>query len=329
MTDQKPGVDHAQVQAELNIALLCGSNNVIEDCTETEETLFVTCISGDSHKLQELLNDKLFLATAIERKSQRFGAMRREISNLLPMLSMAIRAGHAKTTRFLLATAEKHKVPYQDLVNFNTVCDAIDCGNLDVLKELALAFPACLGYGENRIGYPLDEVVGRSRFNRNGKTLWSEQKEFEYLKVMLENGADPNGPGPTRDPFYLSAAAQYSPVDITKLLIHYGAKVPQSGALQTAVEANRVEILEVLLEHGADVNERLVEIWDMMIDADEEVQHLSETPLHYGVRAKAYEATAWLLQHGADKSIHDARNKSPADYAAESDDARMVEIFRS
>ena len=78
MTDQKPGVDHAQVQAELNIALLCGSNNVIEDCTETEETLFVTCISGDSHKLQELLNDKLFLATAIERKSQRFGAIRRE-----------------------------------------------------------------------------------------------------------------------------------------------------------------------------------------------------------------------------------------------------------
>jgi hypothetical protein len=48
MTDQKPGVDHAQVQAELNIALLCGSNNVIEDCTESEETLFVTCIPGDS-----------------------------------------------------------------------------------------------------------------------------------------------------------------------------------------------------------------------------------------------------------------------------------------
>jgi ankyrin repeat protein len=146
---------------------------------------------------------------------------------------------------------------------------------------------------------------------------------------MLESGADPNGPGPTRDPFYLSAAAQYSPVDISKLLIQYGAQVPQSGALQSSMEANRVEVLEVLLEHGADVNERLVEIWDMMIDADEEAQHLSETPLHYGVRARAYEATVWLLQHGADKRIQDARNKSPADYVAEGDDARMVEIFRS
>jgi ankyrin repeat protein len=329
MADQKPEVDHAQVQAELNIALHCGSNNVIEVCTENEETLFATCISGDSHKLQELLNDKLFLATAIERKSQRFGAIRRDISNLLPMLSMAIRAGHPQTTKILLETAEKHKIPYQDLIDFYTVCGAIDCGNLDVLKELAVAFPECLGYGENRIGYPLDEVVGRSRYNRNGKTLWSEQKEFEYLKVMLENGADPNGPGPTREPFYLSAAAQYSPVDTTKLLIHYGAKVPQSGALQTAVEANRVEVLEVLLEHDADVNERLVEINDMMIDADEEVQYLSETPLHHGVRAKAYKATAWLLKHGADKSIQDAQNKSPADYVAEGDDARMAEIFRS
>jgi hypothetical protein len=174
MTDQKSSVDHAQVQAELSIALRYGSNNVIKDCTENEERLFATCISGDSHKLQELLNDELFLATAMECKSQRFGAITtRKISNLLPMLSMAIRAGHAQTTRLLLGTAEKHKVPYQDLVNFYTVCDAIDCGNLDVLKELALAFSECLGYGENRIGYPLDEVVGRSRFNRNGKTLWS------------------------------------------------------------------------------------------------------------------------------------------------------------
>jgi ankyrin repeat protein len=268
----------------------------------------------------------------MECKSQQFGAVTtREISNLLPMLSMAIRAGHAQTTRLLLATAEKHKVPYKNLINFYTVCDAINCGNLDVFKELALAFPECLGYGEDRIGYPLDEVVGRSRFNRNGKTLWSEQKEFEYLKVMLENGADPNGPGPMKDwpGFYLSAAAKYSPVDITKLLIQYGAQVPQSSALQTAVEANRVDVLEVLLEYGADVNERLVEPRDMMIDEEEEVQHLSETPLHYGVRAKAFETTAWLLQHGADKSIQDAQNKSPADYVAEGDDTRMAEIFRS
>jgi hypothetical protein len=302
---------------------------VIDDCTENEETLFATCISGDSRKLQELLDDKVFLATAIERKSQRIGTMKRDINNLVPMISMSIRGGNSETTKLVLETAEKHKVPYQDLINKNTVFAAIECGNLDVLKELAVAFPECLGYGENRIGFPLSEVVGRSRYSRHGTPIWSEQKEFEYLKVLLENGADPNGEGPTREPYYLYAAAEYSPVEITELLIQYGAKVPQSGAIQSAVEANRVEILEVLLEHGADVNERLVEIHDMEIDADEEEQYLSETPLHHGVRAKAYEATAWLLQHGADKSIRDARNKSPADYVAEGDDVRMVEIFRS
>jgi hypothetical protein len=35
--------------------------------------------------------------------------------------------------------------------------------------------------------------------------------------------------------FYLSAAAKYSPFAVMKLLIQYGAQVPQSSALQTAV----------------------------------------------------------------------------------------------
>jgi ankyrin repeat protein len=67
---------------------------------------------------------------------------------------------------------------------------------------------------------------------------------------------------------------------------------------------------------------------DMMVDDSEEARYLSETPLHYGIRAKVYEATLWLLHHGAVKSIQDAQNKSPADYAAEDDDTRIVEIFQ-
>jgi len=66
---------------------------------------------------------------------------------------------------------------------------------------------------------------------------------------MLENRADLNREGLIVHwlGYYLQAAAEYSPMNITKLLIQFGAQVPQSDALQTAVVHNRVDVLEVLL----------------------------------------------------------------------------------
>jgi ankyrin repeat protein len=129
----------------------------------------------------------------------------------------------------------------------------------------------------------------------------------------------------------LTAAAKLSPVEVTRLLIQHGAQVQQSGAIQAAAEANRVEILEILLEHGADVNELLETpmVYISVRDPQKRQQHLSETPLYIAVRAKAYEAAAWLLQNGADKSIQDSHNQSAADLVVLSNDAKMVEIFQS
>jgi hypothetical protein len=339
MADQKLATDRAKIQTELNIALLSPpefNDPALTECTENEEILFATCIAGDSQNLEELLKDEPFLVTAIEPRRRRFGAYIKDKSNLTAMISMAIRGGSAQTTRLVLATAKRHNITLgQNLIFSSTVDDAVECGNIDVLKEVALACPESLNFGEDKTGFPMCGIVGRSRWSWKKLPLWSEQKEFEYLKVMLENGADPNGEGlMVHWPgYYLQAAAEYSPVNITKLLIQFGAQVPQSDALQTAVAHNRVDVLEVLLQHGADVNERPTEARDALVyqdldgDDNEKKQQLSMVPLHYGVQANAHEATAWLLQHGADKNIQDARNKSPADYVREKGDKRMREIF--
>jgi hypothetical protein len=147
MVDQKPVVDHAQVQTELSIALRYVSNNVIKGCTENEEALFATCISGDSPKFQALLNDELFLGTAVQRKRRQFGATTSEIINLLPMLSV-----DAQTTRLIPATAEKHKLSRKDLISFCTVCDAINCGNFDVLKSSLVPFLKASAIGRIGLG---------------------------------------------------------------------------------------------------------------------------------------------------------------------------------
>jgi len=176
------------------------------------------------------------------------------------------------------------------------------------LKELANAFPKSLNDGEDRVGYPLGHAIGRSRRDRNNGGLWDQQKEIDCVKLLLEKGANPNGPGvwKTKPGSYLTAAAKLSPVEVTRLLIQHG-------------------------EHGADVNELLETpmVYISVRDPQKRQQHLSETPLYIAVRAKAYEAAAWLLQNGADKSIQDSHNQSAADLVVLSDDAKMVEIFQS
>jgi ankyrin repeat protein len=126
----------------------------------------------------------------------------------------------------------------------------------------------------------------------------------------------------------LTTAAKFPPLEVTKLLIEHGAQVRQSGALQAAVEADRVEILEILIEHGADVNELLQKPTLHSSDAQKIEQHLSETPLHIAVREKAYEAAAWLLKRGANKSIQDSHHQSADDLVALGGDAKLIEIFQ-
>jgi hypothetical protein len=86
--------------------------------------------------------------------------------------------------------------------------------------------------------------------------------------------------------------------------------------LQAAVEVNRVRVLEILVEHRAGVKERLQNPTLHSNDPQKIEQHLSETPLHIAVREKAYEAAAWLLKHGASRSIQDSHHQSADDLVA-------------
>jgi ankyrin repeat protein len=332
MSSQTPTVDRSRIDAELVNALILRhrSESFNFDLTESEELLFKACIAGDFAKLQEFLANESFLATAIESKKRPFsGIISKEISNLYPMLHMAIRAGSVTIAKLLLEIAEKHNIPYSSLILRDTIFAAIDCQNVTVLQELANVFPESLNFS-SLLGNPLSHTIGRSRRDKNGGPIWSDQTEIDYVKVLLEKGANPNANvGRKTSPgSHLMTAAKFSPLEVTKLLIEHGAQVRQSGALQAAVEANRVEILEILVQHGADVNERLEEPTLHSNDSQKIEQHLSETPLHISVREKAYEAAAWFLQHGASRSIQDPHHQSADDLVALGGDAKLVEIFQ-
>ena len=77
---------------------------------------------------------------------------------------------------------------------------------------------------------------------------WSSLGELEQVKVLLEQGIDPNQ---ADDEGYsaLQAAAENGYLDVVKLLVEKGANVHYKGeytALQLAEMAEQVEIIEYL-----------------------------------------------------------------------------------
>jgi ankyrin repeat protein len=92
--------------------------------------------------------------------------------------------------------------------------------------------------------------------------------------------------------------------------------------------ANRVEILDALYEDGASVvNAILLRPIERSRDKKLMMRIESETPLHLAVRYKRKEAATWLLKHRAKSSMIDVFGWKASDYASQSGDLGMVEIF--
>lgn len=85
------------------------------------------------------------------------------------------------------------------------------------------------------------------------------------------------------------------------------------AAVHWAADRGHAEILDLLLQNGADVN-----------IADSEG---SQTPLHYAISCGHTESVRILLKHGADPHIKDAETSSCFDIATESNDPSILRIL--
>ena len=97
-----------------------------------------------------------------------------------------------------------------------------------------------------------------------------------------------------------------------------------------AVIKERVDVLDLLLKSGADVNERLPFVLEEGDRLDEETkqERCSESPLHLAVRRRAPKAASWLLKNGANTTMRDAKGLTALDLAWESGDKTMLECLK-
>ncbi|RVD90439.1 uncharacterized protein DFL_001404 [Arthrobotrys flagrans] len=143
------------------------------------------------------------------------------------------------------------------------------------------------------------------------------EKESTVKLLLEEFGANANATG-VEYGNALTAAAFDGTLEIVRMLLDHGADVnsPDGWALQTAAEQGHLDVVELLVERGANVNACL----------DEDKFDLG-TALQAACEAGQDEIVAFLLKHGADPNIGAGPETCPIIAACRRGEAYILELL--
>lgn len=120
-----------------------------------------------------------------------------------------------------------------------------------------------------------------------------------------------------------------SPLSTVKLLRERGGRANR-GVLQSAAkttEPGRIDVMEYLLQEGADINEVEYE-WDPATFKLHWARAFG-TALHHAAKCGNKAVVAFLLGRGARLDIQDSRKKTAVQYALENGHEEIVAMLRA
>lgn len=148
---------------------------------------------------------------------------------------------------------------------------------------------------------------------------------MEWTSLCLQHGANPNLNLVDEHKSLLAAVAELASVDIARLLIERGgATVKGSGAIVMAAEEGKLDMVQLLLEKGADVNEVGIEH-----PTDPRYHEDVGSALHRAVWGKKEEVVRFLLGvEGVDLRLKDGLGRTAMQLAEEGGDKEIIEMLR-
>lgn len=145
-----------------------------------------------------------------------------------------------------------------------------------------------------------DPSIVNKRLERVGTPLSSAcriRRPVEFLRYLLEQGADPNKrPEGIGYPLAL-AATRYDDTAAVDLFLSHGAKLEQSGALASAAGLGKESMVRYLLGKGAEPDTDAKKI-------------AGDHPLHTALMGGHVGAARILLEHGATTNVLNRNGKS-------------------
>jgi hypothetical protein len=164
-------------------------------------------------------------------------------------------------------------------------------------------------------------------------------------RLLLENGANPNGRAYMSRSTFLGRAANATKTDMLELLLERGALIQNSHALLEATKARRICNAQILLDHGADINEIFTrEVYRSLVRREETLG----SALHFAIKGTKFDGSSeeklmvleripvtdsptdmvrFLLQRGARLDLRDGNGKTPLEVAQEAGEKEIAEIL--
>lgn len=130
-----------------------------------------------------------------------------------------------------------------------------------------------------------------------------ENNYMDWVRFCLENHVNPASENNSSKHLILAIAASHASIEISELLIAWGAKIKGSSALNIAAHNGRADLVKLLLENGADVDEMGV------ASIDKDPEDLEGVALHLIEKGRE-DVLQILLDYGADVNLKDCNGKT-------------------
>ena len=267
----------------------------------------------------------MFISVLLKRTD-----MERTLKKLSDLLENVVSKNDTRSLKTLLK-GERYDVEYLE----RALVKAAETKNMDVVQllldhvveswfnvtnALLVVFSTAAKLGRDEFMRLTVAIKLRDRSVPSTALRWAaEHGQSEWIKPLLDNGADVNwtvgGYGHTA----LHAAAVNGHVDCLTTLIEHGADV-NAGAgvrrtpLHFAARRGHTECVTALLRHGADVNSR---------------DRYGRTPLHWAAMRGRVECFKKLVQSGADTTLRGDDRGTALDVAKRSTKQQMQYIVKN
>lgn len=262
---------------------------VSPECTH----LVSLCHDGKLSQLSSALQDPSTIETALRTE----GELMNETTgttwdrlNLTRMIEAAALGAHLGIIETLLQFGQRHDVPVRKMVNMDTMSAALRTEkSLEILKIFQTVDPDVFRRHVHHGTELLSVACGGGMYGR---------PSLELARYLLQLGIHPDGrytrvEGQSTN---LTCAVSMHSLEMVDALLKHGATISGSNTMCSVSFHGRIEMLEVLVKYGGDVNE---------VARQGAVGGFSGTPLHVAAAAGKVDVAMWLLEHGADVSIED------------------------
>lgn len=147
--------------------------------------------------------------------------------------------------------------------------------------------------------------------------------DFEWARLCLSRGADPNLNLVDEHKSILAAVAETASVEMAMLLIEHDAQVKGSGTIVMAAEEGKSDMVKLLLDKGADIDE-------IGIEHPTDPRFLEDmgSALHRPVVGGHEAVVKFLVEKGANVNLKDVMGRTPLALAQAKGNGAIVELLR-